>query len=148
MSTAYDSGVNFFDSANIYSKGKAEEILGKLIRDCRDELVITSKVCSAMGPGGNDRGLSRRHIMMQVEGSLRRLATDRPSCRQWIRAVWISPAELRQTPGSGEDGSSTPGSAAAGVQSDRERRTCVWIGWKSSGSSPLPRALRCAFHQA
>ncbi|KKK90044.1 hypothetical protein LCGC14_2727040, partial [marine sediment metagenome] len=44
---------------------------------CRDELVITSKVCSVMGPGGNDRGLSRRHIMAQVEGSLRRLGTDR-----------------------------------------------------------------------
>ncbi len=70
-------GINFFDCANVYSRGKAEEILGKLIRDCRDELVITSKVCSPMGDGVNDRGLSRRHIMIQVERSLLRLNTDR-----------------------------------------------------------------------
>lgn len=72
-----EAGVNFFDCANVYSRGRAEEILGSLIRGCRDELVITSKVCMAMGPGGNDRGLSRRHILMQVENSLRRLGTDR-----------------------------------------------------------------------
>ncbi|KPK86042.1 MAG: aldo/keto reductase [Phycisphaerae bacterium SM23_33] len=72
-----EAGINFFDSANIYSRGRAEEILGGLIRSCRDELVITSKVCGAMGPGANDRGLSRRHILAQVEGSLRRLGTDR-----------------------------------------------------------------------
>lgn len=72
-----DAGINFFDSANVYSKGRAEEILGKLIRGCRNELVVTSKVCSPVGPGGNDRGLSRRHILAQVECSLRRLGTDR-----------------------------------------------------------------------
>jgi len=72
-----DAGINFFDSANIYSQGRAEEILGGLIRDCRDELVITSKVCSPVGEGVNNQGLSRRHIMLQVEGSLRRLGTDR-----------------------------------------------------------------------
>ena len=72
-----EAGINFFDCANTYSNGRAEEILGKLIRDCRDELVVTSKVCSAVGPGGNDRGLSRRHILAQVERSLRRLGTDR-----------------------------------------------------------------------
>jgi len=70
-------GVNFFDCANSYSNGRAEEILGKLIGTERDELVITSKVCSPMGKGVNDRGLSRRHIMIQVEASLRRLQTDR-----------------------------------------------------------------------
>jgi aryl-alcohol dehydrogenase-like predicted oxidoreductase len=70
-------GINFFDSANAYSAGRSEEILGKLIKDCRDELVITTKVNSPMGDGVNDRGLSRRHIMLAVEGSLRRLGTDR-----------------------------------------------------------------------
>jgi aryl-alcohol dehydrogenase-like predicted oxidoreductase len=72
-----DAGINFFDCANIYSQGKAEEILGRLIKPCRNELVITSKVCCPVGPGKNERGLSRRHIMMQVEASLSRLGTDR-----------------------------------------------------------------------
>jgi len=70
-------GINFFDCANVYGGGRSEKILGRLIADCRDELVITSKVWGAMGKGVNDRGLSRRHIMMQVEASLKRLNTDR-----------------------------------------------------------------------
>jgi aryl-alcohol dehydrogenase-like predicted oxidoreductase len=70
-------GVNFFDCANVYAAGRSEEILGGLIADCRDELVITSKVNFPVGEGVNERGLSRRHIMMAVEDSLRRLGTDR-----------------------------------------------------------------------
>ncbi len=72
-----DLGINFFDCANSYTNGRAEEILGKLMASERNDLVITSKVCSPMGKGVNDRGLSRRHIMLQVEASLRRLQTDR-----------------------------------------------------------------------
>jgi len=72
-----EAGINFFDCANVYSQGKAEEILGRLMKPCRDELVITSKVGIAFGQGPNNRGLSRRHIQMMVEGSLRRLGTDR-----------------------------------------------------------------------
>ena len=67
-----EAGVNFFDCADVYSKGRSEEILGRLIAGRRDELVITSKV--GMGAPG---GLSRRHILMRVEQSLRRLGTDR-----------------------------------------------------------------------
>lgn len=72
-----DAGINFFDTANSYSAGRSEQILGKLIAGMRDELVINSKVCSPVGQGINDRGLARRHIMQQVEASLRRLNTDR-----------------------------------------------------------------------
>jgi aryl-alcohol dehydrogenase-like predicted oxidoreductase len=72
-----EAGINFFDCANVYSAGRAEEILGKLIADCRDELVITTKVGSPMGDGANESGLSRRHVTMAVEDSLRRLGTDR-----------------------------------------------------------------------
>ena len=72
-----DVGINFFDCANVYAGGRSEEILGRLMASSRDELVITSKVASQMGAGLNDRGMSRRHIQMQVEGSLRRLNTDR-----------------------------------------------------------------------
>jgi aryl-alcohol dehydrogenase-like predicted oxidoreductase len=72
-----EAGINFFDCANSYGRGRAEEILGGLAKGIRDELVLTTKVCSPMGERVNDRGLSRRHIMMQVEASLKRLQTDR-----------------------------------------------------------------------
>lgn len=72
-----DAGINFFDCANVYAGGRSEEILGRLIAGERDELIIASKVRYPMGSGVNDRGLSRRHIMLSVEGSLRRLGTDR-----------------------------------------------------------------------
>lgn len=70
-------GINFFDCANVYAGGRSEEILGRLIADSRDDLVITTKVFGPTGPGVNDRGTSRRHIQMAVEASLRRLNTDR-----------------------------------------------------------------------
>lgn len=72
-----DAGINFYDCANVYAGGRSEEILGDLIQGIRDELVITTKVCSQMGDGRNNRGMSRRHIMQQIEASLRRLQTDR-----------------------------------------------------------------------
>lgn len=69
-------GINFFDCANVYAKGRAEEILGKLIADCRNEVIITTKVFAPMSDDINDRGTSRRHIMAAVEASLKRLKTD------------------------------------------------------------------------
>lgn len=72
-----DAGINFFDCANVYARGRSEEILGKLISGMRDELVITSKVFGRTGEDVNAGGLSRRHIMQAVQGSLKRLGTDR-----------------------------------------------------------------------
>ena len=75
-----DAGINLFDCANIYGKsrdGDSEEILGKLIQDCRDEVVITTKVGTPRWGIPNDGGLSRRYIMIEVEKSLKRLKTDR-----------------------------------------------------------------------
>ena len=69
-------GINFFDCANVYAKGRSEEILGQLIADCRDEVVITSKAYFPTGTDVNARGASRRHLMQAVEGSLRRLNTE------------------------------------------------------------------------
>lgn len=71
-----DAGINFFDCANVYSQGRAESILGELIADCRDELIVTSKFGAAMGTGLNDGGGSRRHLAASLETSLRRLNTD------------------------------------------------------------------------
>jgi aryl-alcohol dehydrogenase-like predicted oxidoreductase len=72
-----DAGINFFDCANVYGKGRSEEILGRLMKGRRDELVITSKVGFGMDDGRIERGLARRTIMMSCEDSLGRLGTDR-----------------------------------------------------------------------
>jgi len=71
-----DAGINFFDCANVYERGTSERILGKLIQDCRDEVVITSKFYFPMGDDPNARGASRRHMMTAVENSLDRLDTS------------------------------------------------------------------------
>ncbi|MCO7127502.1 aldo/keto reductase [Sporolactobacillus shoreicorticis] len=71
-----EAGINFFDSADVYAGGLSEEILGRLIKDARDDVVITSKVFWPTGQAINARGLSRRHIMRAVEASLQRLQTD------------------------------------------------------------------------
>ncbi len=72
-----DAGINFFDTADVYSAGRSEEILGRLLEGVRDRVVLATKVFGATGEGPNDRGLSRRHIVQAVEASLRRLRTDR-----------------------------------------------------------------------
>jgi aryl-alcohol dehydrogenase-like predicted oxidoreductase len=72
-----EAGINFFDTADIYNNGRSEEILGECISDCRDEIVLSTKVFGSTGKDINDKGLSRRHIMQAVENSLRRLKTDR-----------------------------------------------------------------------
>ncbi len=71
-----DAGINFFDCANVYQRGLAEQILGEFIQDCRDEVVITSKVYFPMGDDMNARGATRYHIMQQAEASLKRLDVD------------------------------------------------------------------------
>src|SRR6476646_6937251 len=75
---ALESGINFFDTANMYSNGMSEEVVGRAIRDFskRDDVVIATKVFFRMGKGGNDHGLSRKHIMSAIDASLRRLGTD------------------------------------------------------------------------
>jgi len=75
---AIEAGINFFDTADVYSVGVSETIVGRALREYtrRDDAVIATKVFFPMGPGPNDGGLSRRHIVQAVEASLRRLATD------------------------------------------------------------------------
>jgi aryl-alcohol dehydrogenase-like predicted oxidoreductase len=79
IKTVTDAGVNFIDTANIYSEGLSEAMIGQAIKNLslkRDDLVLATKVRGSMGKGENDRGLSRKHIIQEVEGSLRRLKTD------------------------------------------------------------------------
>ncbi|MFJ1876543.1 aldo/keto reductase [Streptomyces sp. KS_5] len=75
---ALDAGINFFDTANVYSDGTSEEIVGKALRDfaSRDEIVLATKVNGRMRPGPNGAGLSRKAIMMEIDHSLARLGTD------------------------------------------------------------------------
>src|SRR2546423_12384206 len=75
---ALEAGINFFDTANRYSLGNSEEILGRAIKDFtrRDEIVIATKVYGRMRPGPNGGGLSRVAIMREIDNSLRRLGTD------------------------------------------------------------------------
>ncbi|HYA45216.1 MAG TPA: aldo/keto reductase [Acidimicrobiales bacterium] len=74
---AIDAGINFIDTADVYSAGESEEIVGKAIAGRRDEIVLATKVHMPMGEGPNQRGNSRRWIIAEVENSLRRLGTDR-----------------------------------------------------------------------
>jgi aryl-alcohol dehydrogenase-like predicted oxidoreductase len=76
---AYEAGITFWDTADMYSLGVSEEITGKAIKTFaarRDEIVLATKVFNAMGPGMNQKGLSRKHIMEGVDASLKRLGTD------------------------------------------------------------------------
>jgi aryl-alcohol dehydrogenase-like predicted oxidoreductase len=73
---ALDRGVNFFDTADLYSEGAAEEILGRVLAGRRHEVVISTKVGMRTAPGLLQSGLSRRHILNSIDGSLRRLGTD------------------------------------------------------------------------
>jgi aryl-alcohol dehydrogenase-like predicted oxidoreductase len=75
---AIESGINFFDTANMYSDGSSEEIVGKLLQELapRDELVIATKVYGRMRPGPNGAGLSRKAILHEIDQSLKRLGTD------------------------------------------------------------------------
>ncbi len=75
---ALELGINFIDTADMYSVGVSEEVVGRALRDFakRDQIVLATKVYNAMGDGPNDRGLSRKHIMDGIDASLRRLGTD------------------------------------------------------------------------
>jgi aryl-alcohol dehydrogenase-like predicted oxidoreductase len=76
VAKALDAGINFFDTANVYSEGESEKMLGKALGKRRQEVVVATKVRGRMGPGANEVGLSRGHIMQAVEDSLARLGTD------------------------------------------------------------------------
>ena len=83
VDSAREAGVNAIDTANMYAGGESERITGRLIKADRARWVLATKVANATGPGPNERGLSRRHIMQAVEASLQRLGTD------WIDVLYM-----------------------------------------------------------
>jgi aryl-alcohol dehydrogenase-like predicted oxidoreductase len=94
---ALEAGINFFDTANVYAIGTSEEMLGRAIRDFarRDELVIASKVHGKMRDEPNGKGLSRKAIMTEIEGSLKRLGTDYVDLYQTHR--WDEETPIEET---------------------------------------------------
>jgi aryl-alcohol dehydrogenase-like predicted oxidoreductase len=92
---ALDLGINFFDTADVYSAGASEEVVGRALRDftTRDEVVLATKVFNPMGPGPNDNGLSRKHIMSAIDASLKRLGTDYVDLYQIHRWDYNTPIE-------------------------------------------------------
>ncbi len=93
---AYEAGINFFDTADVYSLGASEELTGRAMREFkmrREETVIATKVFNPMSDGRNDRGLSRKHILASIDASLKRLGTDYVDLYQIHRADPHTPIE-------------------------------------------------------
>ncbi|HEY0106447.1 MAG TPA: aldo/keto reductase [Rhizomicrobium sp.] len=92
---ALEAGINFFDTADVYSLGRSEEVLGKALKDFakRDDIVLATKICGVMSDDVNDRGLSRKHIMAGIDNSLRRLGTDHVDLYQIHRLDPTTPVE-------------------------------------------------------
>jgi aryl-alcohol dehydrogenase-like predicted oxidoreductase len=92
---AVEAGINFFDTANVYSDGTSEEIVGRALKEYarRDEIVLATKVHGRMRPGPNGAGLSRKAIMTEIDGSLRRLGTDYVDLYQIHRWDYETPIE-------------------------------------------------------
>ncbi|WP_027133669.1 aldo/keto reductase [Geminicoccus roseus] len=92
---ALDLGINFFDTANVYSDGSSEEIVGRALKDFarRDEIVLATKVFNRMHPGPNGAGLSRKAIMAEIDKSLKRLGTDHVDLYQIHRFDKHTPIE-------------------------------------------------------
>ena len=93
VNKAIDLGVNFFDTANMYSVGRSEEITGECLKPYRDNVILATKVYFPMGQGQNESGLSRRHIMQQIRASLKRLQTDHVDLYQIHRWDYNTPIE-------------------------------------------------------
>jgi len=95
INRALDAGINFIDTANVYNAGESERIVGKALKENgkRDAVVLATKVNGQMGPGPNDRGISRYHIMKACEDSLRRLQTDHIDLYQLHRPSFTIPPD-------------------------------------------------------
>src|ERR1700710_388570 len=92
-----EAGINFFDTANVYSDGTSEEFTGRALKDFarRDEVVIATKVNGRMHPGANGQGLSRKAILAEIDASLRRLGTDHVDLYQIHR--WDDRTPIEET---------------------------------------------------
>lgn len=93
LALAQELEINFIDTANAYTGGESERLLGRALRGRRDRFLVATKAFFPVGPGPNDRGASRHHLLRAVEDSLRRLQTDRIDLYQMHRWDWRTPLE-------------------------------------------------------
>jgi len=93
VNKAIDLGISFFDTANVYSLGRSEEITGECLKPYRENVILATKIYFPMGEGQNESGLSRRHIMQQIRASLKRLQTDHVDLYQIHRWDYNTPIE-------------------------------------------------------
>ena len=93
LERAWDLGINFYDTADVYSKGRSEEILGGFLGGRREDAVVATKAYSPMGPGPNERGLSSKHLRRALGESLRRLGTEYVDLYQTHRWDYDTPVE-------------------------------------------------------
>ena len=127
---ALDAGVNLIDTADVYSDGAAEEILGRALEGRRDEVLLATKARFPMGPGPNDAGLSRHHLIEACEASLRRLQTDHVDLYQVHEWDWQTPLE------------ETLGALEHLLQSGKVRYVgcCNFAGWQVMKALSVARA--------
>ena len=131
-----DAGINLIDTADIYSRGQSEEIVGEALQGRRDDVLVATKVRFAMGDGPNDAGLSRHHVITGCEASLRRLRTDHIDLYQVHE--WDGQTPLEETLARPE----VPGRRGQGALRRRQqlRRLAADEGaWASSEREHLPR---------
>lgn len=93
LKRAWELGINFFDTADVYSRGRSEEILGEFLKGSREDAVVATKAYSPMGEGVNDRGLSSKHLHRALGDSLRRLGTEYVDLYQTHRWDYETPIE-------------------------------------------------------
>src|ERR1700759_4420426 len=147
---ALDRGITFVDTADVYSRGESEEIVGKALKGRRDDVVLATKVHGPMGDDPNQQGNSRRWIIKEVEASLRRLQTDhidlyqihRPSPDTDIEETLSALTDLMQAGKVRAIGSSTfPASEIVEAQWVAERRGLARFRTEEPSSSILRRSI-------
>ena len=132
---AAEQGINFIDTADMYNDGRSEEVVGKAIRGRRSDFVVATKGFSAMGPGPNDRGNSRKHLADAVDASLRRLGTDYIDL--YLAHFWDPETPLEETLSALDDMVRQGRSATWGAATSAPGR---WRRpWASPGSGEWPR---------
>src|SRR5438128_184126 len=136
---AWEAGINFFDTADMYSDGVSEEVHGRALRDLaipREQVVVATKVFHAMGPTANERGLSRKHIRHAIDASLKRLQLDYVDLYQIHRFDPTTPVEetLAALDATVRAGKVLHIGASSGSPKWRRSAVCRTHRWRSRGS--------------
>jgi aryl-alcohol dehydrogenase-like predicted oxidoreductase len=145
LDAAAEHGMTFIDTADVYTEGKSEEMLGVALESRRDKFVLATKVFNKMGPGPNDRGASRYHLLRGVEDSLLRLRTDHIDLYQIHR--WDKDTPIEETLRTLDDLISSGKVVISALRTFRRgslpKRICLRRCITGSRSSPFNRTITC-----